>query len=156
MVVGVGHNHPVAVGDGNVVWMLQLSGLVAHRPEFGHKRAVALEYLDAVVLLVADIDEAEAVGADAPRVVELPVAVALAAEGAEELAAGVEYLDAVVVAVRNDELADSVDSDAGQAIEFAFAVAVAAQPEAQLTALVEDLDSMVGGVSHHNRVIQSN
>ena len=115
MVVGVGHNHPVAVGDGNVVWMLQLSGLVAHRPEFGHKCAVALEYLDAVVLLVADIDEAEAVGADAPRVVELPVAVALAAEGAEELAAGVEYLDAVVVAVRNDELADSVDGNAESA-----------------------------------------
>ena len=109
MVVGVGHNHPVAVGDGNVVGMLQLAGLVAHRPEFGYKRAVALE-----------------------------------------------YLDAVVVAVRNDELADSVDGDAGQAIEFTFAVAVAAQPEAQLTALVEDLDSMVGGVSHHNRVIQSN
>jgi len=156
MVVGVGHHHAVAVGHGDVVGVLQLARLVPHRPELGHEGAVALEDLNAVVLLVADVDEPEAVGADAPRVVELPVRVALAAERAEELAAGIEDLDAVVVAVRDDELADAVDGDAGEAVEFAFAVAVAAEPEAQLTALVKDLDSMVGRVCHHYGVVQSN
>ncbi len=91
MVVGVRHHDAVAVRHGYVVGMLQLARLVAHRSELGHKSAVALEYLNAVVLLVADVDEPEAVRADAPRVVELPVRVAALVKDLDAMVGGVRH-----------------------------------------------------------------
>ena len=45
VVVWVGDDDPVCVADGDVVRVLKLTGLAAHRAELGHKSAVALENL---------------------------------------------------------------------------------------------------------------
>ena len=52
-----------------------------------------------MVLLVADVDEAERVRGDAPRVVEAALHRAVLAERAQKSARRVEYLDTVVVPV---------------------------------------------------------
>ncbi len=95
-----------------------------------------------MVFLVADVDESERVRGDAPRVAELAVGRALAAEGAQEVAGGVEDLHAVVVAVGDDVLADAVHGHAGQAVELAVAVAVAAEAERVLAVGGEHLKSV--------------
>ena len=46
MVVGVRDNHPVGVAHGDVMGVLQLSGLAAHTAKLCHECAVTLEHLD--------------------------------------------------------------------------------------------------------------
>ena len=45
MIVRVGNDDTICVADGDVMWMLKLSGLAAHRAKLGHESAVALENL---------------------------------------------------------------------------------------------------------------
>ena len=45
MIVRVGNDDTICVADGDVMWMLKLSGLAAHRAKLGHKSAVTLENL---------------------------------------------------------------------------------------------------------------
>ena len=90
MVVGVGDDDSVVVADGDVVRVFQLSGLVSRSPELRYERPVALEDLNSVVLLVADVDESQSISADAPGIVELPVSRSLTAECSEEVTAGVK------------------------------------------------------------------
>lgn len=45
VIVRVGHNDPVRARDGDVMRVLQLPGLVAHRAEFPYKRSIRLENL---------------------------------------------------------------------------------------------------------------
>ena len=73
MVVGIRDDDSVVVADCDVVRMLQLPRSVSLAAKLCHKCPVALEDLNSVVLLVADVDEAQGVGADAPGIVELPV-----------------------------------------------------------------------------------
>ena len=105
VVVWVGDDDTVCVADGDVMRVLKLTGLAAHRAELGHKSAVALENLgwkkmltlvwrtkndkrlrcasegqrdlDPVVFFVADVDESQWIGADAPGIVELPIVTSL-------------------------------------------------------------------------------
>ena len=46
MIVRVGNDDTICVADGNIMRMLKLAGLAAHRPKLGDKSAVALENLD--------------------------------------------------------------------------------------------------------------
>ena len=78
-----------------------------------------------MVLLVAHVDESECIGADSPRVVELPVSRPLATKSSQEMTAGVKYLYPVVVSIGDDVLSDTIDSDSGEAVEFSLSVAVA-------------------------------
>ena len=45
MIVRVGNDDTICVADGDIMWMLKLSGLAAHRAKLGHESAVALENL---------------------------------------------------------------------------------------------------------------
>ena len=69
------------------------------RTDSADRRAPVI-YLDAVVLLVADVDEAERVGRDAPGVVEAALHGAVLTERAKKAARRVKYLDPVVIPVR--------------------------------------------------------
>ena len=55
-----------------------------------------------MVLLVADVDEAEGVRGDAPGVVEAALHGPILAERAQEPARRIEYLDTVVISVKRD------------------------------------------------------
>ena len=104
MVVGIRDDDSVVVADSDVVRVLQLSRSVSLAAKLCHKCSIALEDLDSVVLLVADVDEAQSVGADAPGIVELPVCRSLTTKCSKKVTTGIEYLDPVVVSVRYDEL----------------------------------------------------
>ena len=97
MVVGVAHDDSVCVADRDVVRVLQLAGLLSLGAEFSHKSAVALEHLDAVILLVANVNKPECISTNAPGVVKLPVCGSLTAECSQKMTTGVKYLDPVIV-----------------------------------------------------------
>jgi len=155
VIVGVGDDDPVRVANRNVVGMLQLSGLASHSTEFPHECAIALEDLDAVIFLIAHVDESKGVSADTPGIVEFTIRVPLTAESSEEVSRRIEDLNSMIVSVGDDVLADPIDSYAGEAIKLSFAVAVATQPKAGLSVFIEDLNPVVGRIRHHDGVIGS-
>lgn len=94
------HNDSIGAADGDVVRMFQLSRTVADGSKFADESAVRLEDLHAVVFLIADVNKAERVGRDAPRVAELAIGRSLRTEHSQEASRWIEHLDTVIVSVR--------------------------------------------------------
>ena len=57
VVVGVRDDDPVGAANGDVVRMFELTGSVSQTAKLADKGAIRLEDLDAMVFLVADVDE---------------------------------------------------------------------------------------------------
>ena len=124
MVVRIWDDDTIRVAHGDVVRMFKLAGLAAHAAKLAHERAVWLEDLNPVILLITNVDKAEGIGCDAPGVAKLAVGGPLTAERSQKVTKRIENLNPVIVPISDDVLADSVDSHPGQAVEFAVAVAI--------------------------------
>lgn len=112
MIITIWHYDSVGVGNGDVVWVLELPLLVADGAEFPHERTIWLEnlptngkcetyvnldwerfiYLNSVIFLVTHVDEAQSVRCYSPGVIEFPIGRSLAAECSKESTRWVEYL----------------------------------------------------------------
>lgn len=57
----------------------------------------ARHYLHSVVLLIANVNEAECIGCYAPRIIEFAICGALRAEGAQEASLWIKHLYAMIV-----------------------------------------------------------
>ena len=132
-----------------------LSRLASHCAELAHKGSIGLEDLDSVVLLVADVDEAQRVCGDAPGVAELSIGGTLTAERSQEMSKRIENLNSVIVTIGDDVLPDPVYSNSGQAIELAVSIAVTAEAESMLSDLVEDLNPVVGRIRNNDAVVRT-
>src|SRR5437762_1255088 len=106
------------------------------------------ELLDAVVVVICDVDVPAPVGRHAGRGVELSVARALAPPGGEEGAARVELLDAVVVRIRDVDVPAPIGGDAGGEVELSVARAGAPPRGEEGAARVELLDAVVIVIGH--------
>lgn len=62
----------------------------------------SLSHLNPVIFLVANVDETEGIGGDAPGVVEFTIGGALRAERSQEATGRIEHLYAMVVSARNE------------------------------------------------------
>lgn len=108
MIIRIGDDHAIRIRHGDVVRMLELANFVAERTEFAHERTVRLENLRekitailknyvkftgkfntgidlySMILFIANVNESESVGCDAPWIVESSVGRSLATECAQE------------------------------------------------------------------------
>lgn len=106
-----------------------------------------------MVLLVANVDESQSVGSDAPRITEFSVRRSLASERSQEVTEGIENLDSVVVPIGDDVLPDPVDRHSGEAVEFSVAVSVTSETESVLADFVENLDSVIRRIGDDDVVV---
>lgn len=63
----------------------------------------ARHYLHSVVLLIANVNEAECIGCYAPRIIEFAICGALRAEGAQEASLWIKHLYAMIVSATERE-----------------------------------------------------
>src|SRR5262249_26481368 len=92
-------------------------------PPLGEEGAAPVEFLDAVVVVVPDVDVPAAVGCHGVGSIELAVAAARGPPLGEEGAAPVEFLDAVVPGVGDVEIPGSVGCTPARSIELAVTAA---------------------------------
>lgn len=115
-------------------------------------RPTGSEYLDPVILAVADDDVAGGGDGDALEALEFAVAAAPAAEGLEEGALRAEDLYAVVAGVGDDDVALIVHGDAPRELELALLRALRAEGGQHAAVHVEYLHAVVVAVADDHPV----
>ena len=115
--------------------------------------AVGVKDLQAVVLVVGNIDVAIVVNGHIGGAVELAVAGAGAAEFHQKAAVGGKLLDAVVAPVGYIDIAVIVNCDAPGVAELAFAVALRSPLGDKAAVFAEHLHTMVAAVHHIKPVV---
>lgn len=90
-------------------------------------------YLNAMILFIANVDETEGVGGDAPRVTELAVSGSLGPEDPQKATRRIKDLDAMIVTISNDVLTDTIDGYARQTIEFTLTLTVSTETLLELS-----------------------
>ena len=93
-----------------------------------------------MILLIADVDEAQGVCSDAPGVAELAVSASLRPEDPQEATRRIKDLDAMIVAISDDVLTDAVDGHTRQTIEFTLTLTIRTEALLELSLCVEYLE----------------
>lgn len=110
------------------------------------------EYLDPVILAVADDDVAGGGDGDALETLELAVAAAPAAVGLEEGAVRTEDLYAIVAGIGDHDVALVVDGDAPRELELTVVRALRAEGRQHAAVNVEYLDAVIVAVANNHSV----
>ena len=135
--------------EGRLNWPSPWAG----RAELGDELAVGRELLDAVVAPVGDVDVTVRGLGDAPREVELAVAVAVASPLVEELAVPGELLYPMVAVVDQHQVVVLVEQQARDAVELTVGGSLGAPRGLDVPFAVVDRDSLQKVVSEVEVVV---